>query len=316
MSTYCRAMSRIGANLLHGFIGFINKSLIKNLIIITLSILLVLVQLFFPFQYYSSGQKSDNSVFQVGVHYVYEQDELDQIYGQVTRIHDLGFKAIRITLECNPDIPDDYQNQKLDTLFSATDNFGLAVALVIKNLESVDKVDYYLNRWGGHIRYIQVMNEPEASSTWSAGSIFTDDEILSNFNRLYLAVMDHGLNAQLYTNFGIGYVLRSNVPIEVSPNLDFVGFDVFMDSFLVLSPHFIENLHKITGKDVIITEFGMSTSNDQAQSDYQIRGLNLYKNMGLKGCWLVYWNSAFDNYGIRGRLAETSVGEWIAKNAN
>ena len=46
--------------------------------------------------------RNANSPFQVGIHYVYEQDDLDQIYGQVTRIHDLGFKAIRITLECNP----------------------------------------------------------------------------------------------------------------------------------------------------------------------------------------------------------------------
>lgn len=89
-----------------------------------------------------------------------------------------------------------------------------------------------------------------------------------------------------------------------------------MDSFLVLSPHFIQNLQQITHKDVVITEFGMSTSNSQAQSDFLIKGLNLFKNMDLKGCWLVYWNSAFDNYGIRGRPAEQAVGDWIAKNAN
>jgi hypothetical protein len=198
--------------------------------------------------------------------------------------------------------------------FSATDNYGLAVALVIKNLDLNDKVDYYLNRWGSHLKYIQVMNEPEASSTWSVGSIFTDDEIITNFETLYNTVTAHHLPVQLYTNFGIGYLLRSNLPIEMSKKLDFVGFDVFMDSFLVLSPHFIQNLQKITNKDVVITEFGMSISNGQAQSDFIIKGLNLFKNMGLKGCWLVYWNSAFDNYGIRDNPAEQKVGEWIAKN--
>ncbi len=59
----------------------------------------------------------------------------------------------------------------------------------------------------------------------------------------------------------------------------------------------------------------MSTINGQAQSDYLIRGLTLFKNMGLSGCWIVYWNSAFDNYGIRDRPAEKAVGDWIAKNA-
>ena len=274
------------------------------------------VQVFFPYQYYASANRNNNSSFQVGIHYVYEQDSLDQIYGQVTRIHDLGFKVIRITLECNPLEYNDVQNQKLDSLFSATDNYSLAVALVIQNLVETDKVDYYLTRWGSHLKYIQVMNEPELSSTWSVGSVFTDDEIVTNFDQMYSTVEGHHLPAQLYTNFGIGYVLRSNVPIELSKKLDFVGLDIFMDSFLVLSPHFIQNLHQITNKDVVITEFGMSASDGQVQSDFIIKGLNLFKSMGVKGCWLVYWNSAFDNYGIRDRPAEQAIGDCIAKNAN
>ena len=89
-----------------------------------------------------------------------------------------------------------------------------------------------------------------------------------------------------------------------------------MDSFLVLSPHFIQNLQKITQRDVIISEFGMSTINSVAQTDFIIKGLNLFKSIGLKGCWLVYWNSQFDKYGIRDRPAEKAVGDWIAQNAN
>jgi len=309
-------MSKLYANLVHGFVGFTNKSLIKNLIVITLCIMFLFVQVFFPYQYYASANRNANSSFQVGIHYVYEQDDLYQIYGQVTRIHDLGFKDIRITLECNPDDYNDLQNQKTDMFFSATDNYGLAVALVIKNLDTTDKVDYYLNRWGSHLKYVQVFNEPELSSTWSIGALFTDDEIISKFDIMYNTVESHHLSAQLYTNFGIGYILRSNVPIELSKKLDFVGLDIFMDSFLVLSPYFIQNLQKITHKDVIITESGMSTSNSQAQSDFIIKGLNLFKSMGLKGCWLVYWNSAFDNYGIRDRPAESAVGDWIAQNSN
>jgi hypothetical protein len=143
-------------------------------------------------------------------------------------------------------------------------------------------------QWGSRLKYIQVMNEPELSFTWSVGSIFSDDEIITNFEQIYQNVQANHLLAQLYTNFGIGYILRSNVPIELSKNVDFVGFEVFMDSFLVLSPHFIQNLQQIPHRDVVITEFGMSTSNSQTQSDFLIKGLNLFKNMGLKGCWLVY----------------------------
>jgi hypothetical protein len=93
-----------------------------------------------------------------------------------------------------------------------------------------------------------------------------------------------------------------------------VGFDVFMDSFLSLSPRMIQLLKQITNKQVVIAEFGMSTSDDVAQSDYIIKGLNLFRSMGLRGCWIVYWNSQGSSYGIRGRLAEQKVGEWIAEN--
>lgn len=308
-------MGKFASNLAGLLIGFMNKGLVKNLLIITLSVLLVFVQLFFPFNYYSSASRNPASTFQVGIHYVYEQDPLEQIPCEIERIYDLGFQVIRISLECNPLVYDDLQNQKTDVFFSETNSYGLATALIIPNDDQDGKVDYYLDRWGSNLEYIQVMNEPESSSSWDIGALFSDDEILSKFNKTYANVASRNLQAQLYTNFGVGYFLRSNLPTEISKRLDFVGLDIFMDSFLVLSPHFIENLKQITGKEVVITEFGMSTSDDTAQSNYIINGLNLFKSMGLKGSWLVYWNSEFDNYGIRGRPAEKAVGDWIARNA-
>jgi len=308
-------MGKLVSNIAHGLVGFTNKSLVKNLIIITLCVLFIFIQLFYPYDFYTSATKDPNSTFQVGIHYVYEQDNLSQIYDQVSQIYDLGFKVIRITLECNPLVENDQQNQKTDVLFNATNHYGLAVALVIPNGDSADTVNYYLTRWGSNLKYVQVMNEPETSSSWSVGALFTDDEIISNFNNMYSTVESHNLPVQLYTNFGIGYILRSNLPIDMSKKLDFVGLDVYMDSFLVLSPHIVQNLQTITHKNVVITEFGMSTNDSTAQTNYIINGLNLFKSMGLKGCWLVYWNSEYDNYGIRGTSTAKAVGDWIAQNA-
>ena len=308
-------MSKLTSNLLQGLVRFTNKSLVKNLIVITLCVMFFFIQIFYPYNYYTSAQRDPNSTFQVGIHYVYEQDNLTEIYGQVTQIYDLGFKVIRIDFQCDPLEYNAYINQETDMLFSATSHYGLAVALVIPNDEAVNDVNYYLDRWGGNLTYIQVMNEPETSSSWDVGALFTDDEITSTFNILYAAVESHHLSAQLYTNFGIGYVLRSNIPIDLSQKLNFVGLDIYMNSFLVLSPLFIQNLQEITHKNVVITEFGMSTTNSAAQTNYIISGLNLFKSMGLKGCWIVYWNSEYDNYGIRGTPTATAVGDWIAKNA-
>ncbi len=307
-------MSKLVSSLYRGLLGFTNKSLVKNLVIITLCALFILIQLLYPYNFYSSS-KDANSSFQVGIHYVYEQDNLSQIYGQVAQIYQLGFKVIRINLVCNPLVDNDLSNQKTDMFFSATNYYGISVALVIQNYEYVDTINYYLNRWGSNLKYIQIMNEPETSSGWDVGALYTDDEIVSNFNNIYAAVISHNLSAQYYTNFGIGYLVRSNVPIELSKKLDFVGLDIYMNAFLVMSPQLIQNLQEITHKNVVITEFGMSTTDSTAQTNYIINGLNTFKNMGLKGCWLVYWNSEFDNYGIRGTPTEKAVGDWIAKNA-
>ena len=306
-------------NILQDVARFTSKSLVKNLIILTCCVLFFFAQIFFPYAYYSSGNRASHSDFQVGVHYVYEQDQLDQIYNEVAEIKNLGISVIRITLECNENADaysTDLTNLKTSRLFEATDQLDMDVALVIKNHDSNAKIDYYLNRWGGHLEYIQVLNEPELSASWDVGALFTDDEIITNFEQVYSVVESHHLSAQLYTNFGAGYILRSNVPIELSKSLDFVGLDVYMDAFLVLSPHFVENLHSITGKEVVITEFGMSTSNSLAQSQFIIKGLDLFRSMGLKGCWIAYWNSAEDYYGIRDRTAGIEVGEWIAENVN
>ncbi|MGA2681636.1 MAG: hypothetical protein ABSF44_07540 [Candidatus Bathyarchaeia archaeon] len=308
-------MGKLASNLVQGLARFTNKSLVKNLIVITLCVMFFFIQLFYPYNYYASGPRNSHSAFQVGIHYVYEQDNLTDIYGQVTQIYDLGFKVIRVNFECDPQFLTDPINQKTDMFFSATSHYGLAVALVIPNDEPTESINFYLNHWGGNLTYVQIMNEPETSSSWDVGALFTDDEILSTFNNIYTTIDSHHLSAQLYTNFGIGYVLRTNVPVEFSQKLNFVGLDVYMNSFLVLSPLFIQNLHEITHKDVVITEFGMSTADSAAQTSYIINGLNLFKSMGLKGCWIVYWNSAYDNYGIRGTPTETAVGDWIAKNA-
>ncbi len=295
-------------------IAIANNNIVRNLTIISLCIILVLVQFFFPYFYFSSLSGKSNSTFEVGISYAYEQENIGQIYDEVSQIKDLGFRIIRVNMVCSSTDLNDYSNSLTDVFFGAARLFDMRVALIINNYCSTDEIQYYLSRWGKHLSYVQILNEPELSSSWDIGALFTDDEIISRFERVHAIVETHNLPVQLYTNFGAGFVVRTNLPIKFSEDLDFVGFDVFMDSFLALSPNFVQLLRKITNKDVVISEFGMSTSDDVAQSDFIIRGLNLFKSMGLKGCWIVYWNSVENNYGIRGRLAETTVGEWIAQN--
>jgi hypothetical protein len=296
-------------------VAITQNKMVWTLIIISLCFILVFVQFFYPYIFYSSLSRRSNASFEVGVSYVYERDNVEQIYSEVSHIKDLGFKVVRVNLVCDSNFPSSYLNTISDVFFSAVKQLGIKVALIINDRESSSDINYYLDRWGSDLAYIQILNEPDVASSWEMGALFTDDEAGSKFEDIYTIVEQHQLPAERYTNFSPAFIARTNLPIQFGEKLDFVGFDVFMDSFLTISPNMIQLLQKITNKDVVISEFGMSTSNDAAQSDYIIKGLNLFKNMGLKGCWIVYWNGADNDYGIRGRLAEQKIGEWIAQNA-
>jgi hypothetical protein len=295
---------------------FSQNKIVWTLVIISLCFFLVFVQFFLPYLFYSSSSsvQGSNTSFEMGITYVYERDDVDQIFDEVSRLKELGFTVIRVNLVCDSSNPNNYLNTLSDVFFSAVRQLDLKVALIINGHASTNDINYHLDKWGSSLSYIQILNEPDVASSWEIGALFTDDEAGSKFEDVYTIVEQHQLSAQLYTNFSPAFIARTNLPIEYSEKLDFVGFDVFMASFLTLSPSMIQYLQKITNRQVVISEFGMSTSNDAAQSDYIISGLNLFRNMGLKGCWIVYWNDADNHYGIRGRLAEQNVGEWIAQN--
>ena len=210
-----------------------SKSLTKNLIVTVLCIVLVILQIFFPYLYYSSSTKNNpNSTFSVGVTYLYEEDNVSQIYDQVSQIHGLGFQTIRVDLVCDPSNAGDILNLQTDTFFNAAQYFNISVAVIINNQAETSTIQYYLTNWGKYLSYIQILNEPELSSSWAPGALFTDDEITDNFQQDYAVVQSFHLSAQLYTNFEVGFLLRSNIPIELSKNLNFVGLDVYMQSFL------------------------------------------------------------------------------------
>ena len=242
------------------------NKLVWTLIIISLCFILVFVQFFFPYAFYSSSSTRSNASFEVGVSYVYERDNVEQIYSEVSHIKDLGFKVIRVNLVCDSNIPSSYLNTLSDVFFSAISQLGMKVALIINNHNSTSDINYYLDRWGKDLTYVQILNEPDVASSWDIGALFTDDEAGSKFDEIYAIVEQHQLSAQRYTNFSPAFIARTNLPIQFSEKLDFVGFDVFMDSFLTISPDMIQLLQKITNKDVVISEFGMSTSNDATQS--------------------------------------------------
>ena len=95
---------------------------------------------------------------------------------------------------CDSTELNDYSNSMTDIFFAATQHFNMRVALVIQNHEDTNEIQYYLNRWGKYLSYVQILNEPESSSSWDVGALFTDDEAVSKFEQVYSIVEQYQLS--------------------------------------------------------------------------------------------------------------------------
>ena len=59
-------IKKLLGNIVHGFVWFMNKSLIKkNLTVITFCILFILDHIFFPYQFYASADRNSGSSFKI-----------------------------------------------------------------------------------------------------------------------------------------------------------------------------------------------------------------------------------------------------------
>ncbi len=200
-------------------VAIAQNKIVWTLIIISLCFILVFVQFFFPYLFFTSASRGSNSSFEVGVTYVYERDNVEQIYSEVSHLKDLGFTVIRVNIVCDSSNPNSYLNTLSDVFFSAVRQLGMKVALIINEHESTGDINYCLDKWGSDFSYIQVLNEPDVASSWEMGALFTDDEAGSKFMDIYTIVEQHQLPAQLYTNFSPAFVARTNLPITFSEKL-------------------------------------------------------------------------------------------------
>jgi hypothetical protein len=226
----------------------------------------------------------------------------------------IGIKVIKIPCEIDPYDSRSWINNKTMKFFQFIDYFNcFDICLIVYNVGE-DKLKFFLQNYGKYIKYIQLLNEPEAMKSWAEGAFCMDEELIKQFLTYKNITDTYCPNATYYTNFSPGFFLRPNLVVEFSKYLDFVGFDPYTEAIYYLTPRFVELLHKLSGKDVIISEFGASNYDEQRQAKLIVDYLNLFKSMGIKQAWIWSWND-INNMGIKGRLAEQKVAEWIARNS-
>lgn len=264
--------------------------------------------------------KTDNKLV-VGVTYWYNLDGEGEIFDNVRRIKELGIKVIRVPLYCNPNSLFSAENNRTERFYYAVEYFGgLNVSLMIHHTATEEYLRFYLEHWRQHLSYIQILNEPEVTSSWAEGAYYLDDEIVNKFMFFKNITDEYDLNVKYYVNFSPLFVARSNLVTLLGSQVDFLGYDSYMSSVFFLNPRFIEVLRKISGKDVIVTEFGSASQNENEQADFILNNLEMFKNMGIEQAWIFSWNGengdpSYSGYAIRNKLAEEKVAEWIERNS-
>jgi len=256
---------------------------------------------------------NSNSKVTVGITYYFLSEEDGDIFDSLSRMKNMGIKVIKIPCEIDPNDPYSAINNKTMKFFGYIDYFAsFEIALMVYNVPN-EKLTYFLQSYGKYIKYIQLLNEPEAMNSWAEGAFLMDEELMKQLLTYKNITDTYCPNATYYTNFSPGFILRPNIAVEFSKYLDFVGFDPYTEAVYYLTPRYVELLHKLTGKEVIISEFGASNADEQRQVNLIISYLNLFKKMGVNQAWIWSWNDQI--MGIKGKLAEQKVAEWIANNS-
>jgi hypothetical protein len=289
-------------------------NILKACLSIVIVVSLIFFQIFFPFIAYTTFYSNMNNKMTLGIMYYFLSEQEGEIYDSLTRMKNIGIRVIKIPCEIDPYDYRSWINNKTMKFFQLIDYFNcFDICLIVYNVGE-DKLKFFLQNYGKHIKYIQLLNEPEAMKSWAEGAFWMDEELMKQFF-IYKNITDtYCPNATYYTNFSPGFFLRPNLVIEFSKYLDFVGFDPYTEAIYYLTPRYVELLHKLSGKDVIISEFGASNYDEQRQAKLIIDYLNLFKSMGIKQAWIWSWND-INNMGIKGRLAEQKVAEWVARNS-
>ena len=286
--------------------------LVKHLTLTISMICMVFFNLLAPYYLTNIFPKKGNKMT-LGIQYNYMI--ASDVGVDLQQINQTGFKVIRINFFYDSN-PTSIISNRTFLFYRVVQYYNFKIALIV-GPNDVEFLDEYLSSWGKYISYVQVLNEPELLTSWAPGAFYLDEEIFTLARTIVEKVRAYNSaynsTIKLYTNFSPAFLIRANLVKFFANFTDFLGLDVYMDSGLKFMPFIYNMLQKISGKRIIITEFGISEKDDVRQADFIISGLNFFKNFGIEECWIFYWEG--EGYGIKDRLAQEKIKEWIMLNS-
>ena len=273
-----------------------------------LIISLVLLHLYIP-NILLVNLNISNTKLTLGVTYWYSTDTDWDLYQNFDLMNKTGIKVIRIPL-CT-DITDILSNSYNLTkvFFELVGHYNFSVALMVSETVTQyipkESVDFYFEKWGKYITYVQILNEPELLTGWTLQYPLIPEELYNLFtdayNKVVNATQKYNCKPLLYTNFSPVAIIRSDVPAKLCPYLDFVGIDIYMEAGIQTFYYFYRTLQKMTNKPIIVAEFGYVAENKEAQKNFILSAIKTFQNLGITQAWIHDWGSSSPpyNYNIR-----------------
>lgn len=289
-------------------------------------ILLIIIPLLIVFGSISFPQRTTVAVgiiFEEYRHY-----SIDEIKSEVERFADIGFSSVKFTWDKeiiypNNEYPEGNDRyQRTLTLLTEINEHGLdAVVQTPTYLES--GFEDYVKEFGGYIGYYQLSNELDSvHEVVDYPYVFTYRELETIVTNLKNVIAEHDDSFKTLVSWSQAFELRADLIAlggartglgEVCSHVDYVGYDVYMAEGKFKLPYSVNLLRSLSQKPLWITEVG-ATADDKEQSDYIVSVLDFARNNNVRRVYIFNWDTNWLNYGIKGRLAESAVKEWIEQN--
>lgn len=253
----------------------------------------------------------------VGATYYIGEDDLD-------RLVNTGITSVRIMYEpISYPTNDKLGDERYYTLlkfFKRAQELGIEIVLQTP-VYSSPEFERYVSEFGKFIDYYQLANELDTVHILAGAPYpFMETEIITILENLKSSISKYDYNFKTIATWSVSFEARADLITfgglsRICEHVDIVGYDTYQKEGAMLLPYAINLLRSLTKKPVWITEVGMSTTNQQAQADYIIQTLDFAKKNNIERVYIFTWNIDWNEYAIKGKLAEQKVKEWVEKNA-
>jgi len=234
---------------------------------------------------------------------MYNLDDSLTIVNELERIRSIGFQIVCIPFMWDADLKSN-NRIKTDTLLDKAAQLNLKV--YVRYPWDYKTLQQYLTAYGNKIHYLQVINEADAMllKTWNVPSELTS---IAQKN----AEVTKAANPNIKTVATFCTPFIPTLVSDIASHVDIVGIDIYEKIELQTFPALSQPLLTLSNKkNLWVSEFGYASLDDEAQSNFIKKGLEMFSKSDVEVVIVWCWKHTL-SLNIKNRPAETAIKEWI-----